>query len=257
KVRDALPHLFGTDRPTLRRRRIVFFRLVVDKRAVGRTAATARGSGTNDAEDGEVVLHRGDADLGDVADHLTDALDLPVAFGTCAEHDVGVLGPANGVAAQGQRHHVEFDAETFHALAQFRQALDGPFLVEGPRGQDGANVVDAESGQHAQVGVTGVVLMTCLEEDFFRGTLLASRSGLGRAEGRRAGRRSFQEVSPIHSTLPLRRRRRGDQAPIIRSKSSRATFAPVNTTQTGTANCSKWSRTNATVIALDGSTTKP
>src|SRR5262249_35184010 len=119
EVRDALPHSFFIQRPRLLRRRSLL-RLVVNERAIPCAAAAARAFGADDAEDGEVVLHSWNAGLRRVADHLTNIVDLTVPLRTFAHHDVRVLDEVNGVAAERQRHHVEFNAELLDALAQPR-----------------------------------------------------------------------------------------------------------------------------------------
>src|SRR6185295_12324750 len=63
-------------------------RFVVNKRAVSGTAAASRRFGADDTEDTQVVLHRRYAGLGRISNHLTNGLNLAVAFRTLAKHDV-------------------------------------------------------------------------------------------------------------------------------------------------------------------------
>ena len=119
EIGDPLPVDILVDRPGRRQRRILL-RLVVDERAVDGAAAPGRRLGAHDAEDGHVVLERRDARARGVADHLADVVDLAVALGALAEHDVRHLGPRDVVGAHRQRHHVERDAERLDVLAKAR-----------------------------------------------------------------------------------------------------------------------------------------
>ena len=187
-----------------RRRRVL--ELVEVEAAVAGAAAAGDRAGAQHAQEGEIVLDCRDADLAGVADHLADGVDFAVALGAFAEDDVGVLRPRDEGAAHGQRDHVEADAGLLDALAQLRQAVHGPRLVELAQRQGAANVLHAEGGENLQVGVGGVALMA----DFH--AALRRRIGLRRlvgasGEGGGAGRGDGQEFSAVHVGLPHKGRK--------------------------------------------------
>src|SRR5262249_11636836 len=159
----------------------------------------ASGFRADDSKQREVVLEARNAGARGVADHLADVVDLPVALGTLAEEDVRILGPRDFVRAEGQRHHVERDAERFHALAQARQPVDRPGVVELCRGEPAADVIDAERGEHRQDLVGVVVLCADRHERLFRwdSGALADRFGVDRHA--KAG--EADEISALHGHL--------------------------------------------------------
>src|SRR5262249_52007384 len=79
EVCNALPELVLADGAAFPGR-VVLLGLVVDEGAVAGAAAAARRLGAHDAQDGEVILHRGDAGPRGVADHLANPVDLTVAL---------------------------------------------------------------------------------------------------------------------------------------------------------------------------------
>jgi hypothetical protein len=131
------------------------------------------------------------------ADHLTDVVDFAVAIRALAEHDVRQLEAADVVRAHRQRHHVERDAERFDVLAEARERLDRPLLVESNGRQAAADVIDAEAGQHAQDGV-GVAV---LRADFHQRAHGRRCGGLRSRAERRDEQRCREKMSAIHICL--------------------------------------------------------
>src|SRR5262249_7459272 len=122
----------------------------VDERAVAGAAAARRALGANDAEDRQVVLQARDTGLGRGPDHGADVVDLAIALGALAEHDVGVLGARDVRRAEWQGHGVEGDAVKLNALPELGDVVDLPLGLPVRGRHVAADVLDAELGEVLQ-----------------------------------------------------------------------------------------------------------
>ena len=91
EIRDALPGGFRGDGPSLGERRGVMHGFLIDEGTVMRAAAAARRLRPHHTQDRQIVFQRGDAGARGIANHLADGVDLAVALGAFAQHDVGVF----------------------------------------------------------------------------------------------------------------------------------------------------------------------
>ena len=103
KIGHAVPHFFRAYIARLGKRRACADRLGAVEGAVHHAAGGASGLGPNDAQKGETVFCGGNTDAAQVPNHFADVVDLPVAFRTFAEQDVGVFGALDGKAARAFR----------------------------------------------------------------------------------------------------------------------------------------------------------
>ena len=167
KVRYPVPHLLIVGGRAVQGRRAL--ELGVVEAAVAGAATAGDRASAQHPQQSEIVLDGGDPDLARVADHLTDSVDFAIALRAFAENDVGHLRPGDERAAHRQRDHVERNAGFLDAVAQLRQAVHGPRIVEPARGQGAADVLYAKGGEDFEVGVGGVVLVAELHATLLRG----------------------------------------------------------------------------------------
>ena len=155
----------GVDGTGLRQRRILF-RAGVDEGAVAGATAARRRRGARNAD--QVRLYFADGmPARDVLRIIWQMSSICLLrSGSFAEQNRRVLAARNFARAERQRHHVERDAERLDALAQARQAFDRPRRVQRPRRQQAADVIDAETGEHAQDGVGVAVLRAGFHQRF-------------------------------------------------------------------------------------------
>ncbi len=119
-------------------------------------AAAGAGAGAEDAEDAHVVLDRGQAGGGAVADHELELFDVAVALGGLGEHDGGMLFAVDEAGLEDGRADAEdLDVVGGGEVAHAVELVDCGVGAVGGDLRVAADVADSVAGEVGEVRGVG------------------------------------------------------------------------------------------------------